>query len=190
MAKLATGWSAHLFYWVYPGIMVAMMAILIGYIYTQFSGKELSPEALTLIGIVFAAATGYIAYRGVTGSTRTALWINVIQLVALVFFSGLAIWYRVANPAHAAAWSFTGAWDIVKPHSFSGVLVQSTLAILILVGFESCTALAAETKDPKTTIPKAIIISLVIQGLFAYLFEYFAAGYMVSDKLAGTAGAA
>jgi amino acid transporter len=187
MAKLATGWSAHLFYWVYPGIMVAMMAILIGYIYTQFSGKELSPEALTLIGIVFAAATGYIAYRGVTGSTRTAFWINAMQLVALVFFSGLAIWYRLANPAHAAAWSFTGAWDVLKPHTFSGVLVQSTLAILILVGFESCTALAAETKDPKTTIPKAIIISLVIQGLFAYLFEYFAAGYMVSDKLAGTA---
>ena len=190
MAKLATGWSAHLFYWVYPGIMVAMMAILIGYIYTQISGKELSPEALTLIGIVFATVTGYIAYRGVTGSTRTAFWINVIQLTALVFFSGLAIWYRVANPAHAAAWSFSGAWDIVKPHTFSGVLVQSTLAILILVGFESCTALAAETKDPKTTIPKAIIISLVIQGLFAYLLEYFAAGYMVSDKLTGTANGA
>ena len=109
-------------------------------------------------------------------------------MVALVFFSGLAIWYRVANPAHAAAWSFGGAWDVVKPHSFSGVLVQSTLAILILVGFESCTALAAETKDPKSTIPKAIIISLVIQGLFAYLFEYFAAGYMIGGNLAGTGG--
>lgn len=189
-AKLTTGWAAHLFYWVYPGIMVAMMAILIGYIYSQFSGKQLSPEALTLIGIVFAAVTGYIAYRGVTGSTRTAFWINVMQLISLVFFSGLAIWYRLANPAHAAAWSFTGAWDVVKPHTFSGVLVQSTLAILILVGFESCTALAAETKDPKSTIPKAILISLVIQGLFAYLFEYFAAGYMVNEKLAGTTGGA
>ena len=40
MAKLATGWSAHLFYWVYPGVMVAMMATLIGYIYTQFTGKD------------------------------------------------------------------------------------------------------------------------------------------------------
>src|SRR5207244_654062 len=32
----------------------------------------------------------------------------------------------------------------------------------------------------------AVILSLVIQGLFAYMFEYFAAGYMVSEKLAGT----
>jgi amino acid transporter len=185
LAKLATGWSAHLFYWVYPGVMVAMMATLIGYIYSQFSGKNLSNEALTLMAIGFASVTGYVAYRGVTGSTRTAFWINVIQLVTLVLFSGLAIWYRVANPQHASQWAFSGGWDVLKGHSLSGVLVQSTLAILILVGFESCTALAAETKDPKRTIPRAIIISLVIQGLFAYLLEYFAAGLMVGNTLAG-----
>lgn len=189
-AKLATAWSAHLFYWVYPGVMVAMMAILVGYIYNQFTGHTLSSMVLTVIGTLFAIATGYIAYRGVTGSTKTAFWINAIQLVTLVVFSGLAIWYRIANPQHTAMWTFSGTWDVIRPHSLQGVLIQSTLAILILVGFESCTALAAETKDPKTTIPKAIIISLVIQGLFAYLLEYFAAGYMISDKLTGTASGA
>jgi amino acid transporter len=83
-------------------------------------------------------------------------------------------------------WAFSGAWDVIKPHTINGVLIQSTLAILILVGFESSTALSAETKDPKTTIPKAIILSLVIQGLLAYLIEYFAAGTMISEKLVGT----
>ena len=57
---------------------------------------------------------------------------------------------------------------------------------MILVGFESCTALAAETKDPQKNIPRAVILSLCVQGLFAYFFEYFAAGYMVSEKLTGT----
>ena len=188
-AKLATGWAAHLFYWVYPGVMVAMMATLIGYIYTQFTSHTLSTMNLTVIGVVFTIVTGYIAYRGVTGSTLTAIWINIIQLVTLVIFSGLAIWYRVANPQHATAWAFSGGWDVIKPHSFSGVLVQSTIAILILVGFESCTALSSETKDPKTTIPKAIILSLVIQGLFAYLIEYFAGSFMISDKLVNGSGA-
>src|ERR1039458_995864 len=28
-SKFLTGWAAHLFYWVYPGVMVAMMAILV-----------------------------------------------------------------------------------------------------------------------------------------------------------------
>ena len=187
VAKLVTGWAAHLFYWVYPGIMVAMMATMIGYIYTQFTGHTLSNTSLVIIGALFAIVTGYIAFRGITGSTVTSIWINVIQLVTLVVFSSLAIGYRILNPQHAAQWSFSGAWDVVRPHTFQGVLVQSTLAILILVGFESCTALAAETKEPENTIPKAIILSLIIQGLFAYLFEYFAAGFMISDKLAGTA---
>jgi amino acid transporter len=186
LAKLATAWAAHLFYWVYPGVMVAFMATLIGYIYTAFTGKSFSNTELTMIGIAFAVITGYIGYRGVTGSTKTSLWINAIQLVTLVIFSALAIYYRWSNPQGATQWTFTGAWDVVKFHSLQGILVQSTIAILILVGFESCTALAAETKNPETTIPKAIILSLVIQGAFAYLFEYFAAGYMMSEKLTGT----
>jgi amino acid transporter/nitrogen regulatory protein PII len=186
IAKLATGWAAHLFYWVYPGVMVAFMATFIGYIYNAFTGKSLSNTELTIIGVVFAFVTGYIGYRGVTGSTKTSLWINVIQLVALVIFSSLAIWYRWTNPEHATQWAFSGTWDIVKFHSFQGVFVQATIAILILVGFESCTALAAETKEPEKVIPKAILLSLVIQGLFAYLFEYFAANYMVSEKLTAT----
>jgi APA family basic amino acid/polyamine antiporter len=186
IAKLFTGWAAHLFYWVYPGVMVAFMATFIGYIYTAFTNKTLSNMEMTVIGVVFAFVTGYIGYRGVTGSTKTSLWINVIQLTALVIFSGLAIWYRWTNPEHATTWAFSGAWDVVKFHSFQGVFVQATIAILILVGFESCTALAAETKEPEKVIPKAIILSLVIQGLIAYLIEYFAATYMVSEKLTAT----
>lgn len=188
IAKLVTGWSAHLFYWVYPGIMVAFMANLIGYIYTQFTGKSFSPMELTLIGLGFAFITGYVAFRGVTGSTVTSIWINVIQLVTLVIFSVLAIYYRFSNPQHATQWAFSGGWDIIKPHSIQGVLVQSTIAILILVGFESCTAMAAETKNPETTIPKAIILSLAIQGLFAYLFQYFATGFMINEKLTAVSG--
>ena len=189
VAKLTTGWAAHLFYWVYPGVMVAMMATLIGYIYNQFTGQSLTVANLTIIGVIFTVMTGYIAYRGVTGSTLTAIWINIIQWITLIIFTGLAIWYRIANPQHATQWAFSGGLDIIKIHSLQGILVQSTIAILILVGFESCTALAAETKDPQTTIPKAIIISLIVQGIFAYLFQYFSAGLMISEKLVSGSGA-
>lgn len=187
LAKLVTGWAAHLFYWVYPGVMVAMMAILIGYIFTAFTGYTMTNTELTVIAVAFAAVVGYIAYRGVTGSTLTAFIINVVQLISLIGFSIAAIIYRLHNPAHAATWAFSSAWDVVKIHSIQGVLIQSTIAILILVGFESSTAFAAEAKNPKRDIPRAVIISLIIQGLFAYLFEYFAAGYMVNEKLINTA---
>lgn len=186
VAKLLTGWSAHLFYWVYPGIMVAFMATMLGYIYTAFTGSTLSAGALTAIGAVFATVTGLIAYRGVSGSTKMSYWVNGVQLTTLVIFSGLAICYRLTNPQHATQWAFSGGWDVIKPHSLQGILVQSTIAILILVGFESCTALSAETINPQKTIPRAIILSLVIQGIFAYLLEFLATGLMVSDKLTAT----
>src|SRR5262245_16001217 len=186
LAKIVTGWSAHLYYWVYPGVMVAMTATLLGYIWTQVTGGTLPMLSLDIICVLFALLVGYIAYRGVTGSTLTALTVNVIQLVTLVAFSLVAIYYRLGNPAHAMQWTFSGAWDVMRPHTFQGVLIQSTLAILILVGSESCTALAAETVDPKRHIPRGVILSLIIQGLFAYMFEYFAASYMVNETLAGT----
>src|SRR5712672_1871638 len=32
IAKFITGWASHLYYWVYPGVMVATMGVMIGYI--------------------------------------------------------------------------------------------------------------------------------------------------------------
>jgi amino acid transporter len=185
IAKLVTGWAAHLFYWVYPGVMVAFMAILISYILGQF-GLDVGVVPQMVIAILFSVLVGFIALRGVNGSTMTALVINVIQLVALIGFSALAIWYRVANP-DKAEFVFPSAPSVVLPHNILNVLMQATVAILILVGFESCTAFGAEAKNPKRDVPRAVILALVIQGLFAYLIEYFAANYAMSDKLTYTA---
>jgi amino acid transporter len=66
------------------------------------------------------------------------------------------------------------------------MLFQSTIAILILVGFESSTSLAGEAINPKRDIPRGVLISLVVQGLFAYLLEYFAANYAICEKLTFT----
>src|SRR5579862_2411053 len=115
LAKLITGWAAHLFYWVYPGVMVAFGATLVGYIYQQFTGGTLSNTTLTVIACLFAVGTGYIAVRGITGSTVTAIVINVIQLVTLVLFSVLAIAYRLKNPEAATTWAFSGGWDVIMP---------------------------------------------------------------------------
>jgi len=68
------------------------------------------------------------------------------------------------------------------------MLFQSTIAILILVGFESATAFGAEAKNPKRDIPRAVILSLVIQGLLAYLFQYFAANYAMGSWLTSADG--
>jgi amino acid transporter len=182
IAKFVTGWAAHLFYWVYPGVMVAMMATLVSYICSQF-GVSIPPLGMAVIAVAFSALVGFIAVRGISGSTMVSLVINIIQLTSLVGFSVLAIAFRLSNPLGATEWVHPEAVSVVLPHNLFSMLFQSTIAILILVGFESATSLAAEAKNPRRDIPRGVILSLAIQGLFAYLLQYFAANFAISEKL-------
>ena len=61
------------------------------------------------------------------------------------------------------------------------MFIQATVAILILVGFESVTAMGGEAKNAKRDVPIAVIVSLLVQGVFCYLFEYFAANYFLNS---------
>jgi APA family basic amino acid/polyamine antiporter len=185
ITKFLVGWISHLYYWIYPGIMVAFSATLIVYIFGLF-GVSLVIWEQILVAALFAVVNGYIAYRGINGSTITAVIINVIQLISLVAFSLLAIIYRHAHPEIAYTMSIP---QILLPHNFTNVIYQSTIAILLLVGFESVTALGAEAINPKKDIRRAILLSLIIQGLFAYLFEYFAANYFIGPQLTATTAA-
>ena len=71
-------------------------------------------------------------------------------------------------------------------------MLQATVAILLLVGFESVTALGEEANNPKKDIPRGVLLSLTIQGLFCYLIEYFAANYFLNSaySLADAKGSA
>ena len=88
VAKFFTGWASHLYYWVYPGLMVGVTAMLIGYLApfffpNTFSATYNSPLLMYLFCIVFAVGVSYIAYRGVNGSTAVNIAINIIQITAL-----------------------------------------------------------------------------------------------------------
>jgi amino acid transporter len=254
LAKFIIGWGSHLYYWIYPGVMCAVMGVLCGYlagtIWPSFmSASNPGPAFMALCAIGTAVLCGYIAFRGVTGSTGVAVAINVIQISALLVFAVMAIGYRTNHPPGTVAWNFDSgsgnaytyefatekqqqvvdgkptevdvvsrnqdgtpkakvdasgqpvpfkidypekdekgaflshpsAGSVIGMHNFGWMFVQATIAILILVGFESCTALGGEAKDPKRHIPIAIIASLLIQGMFCYLIEYFAANYMLNS---------
>ena len=73
------------------------------------------------------------------------------------------------------------AASVIGVHKISYVFIQATVAILILVGFESVTSMGGEAKNPTKHIPIAVIASLLIQGVACYLFEYFAANYFLNS---------
>ncbi|HUO05858.1 MAG TPA: APC family permease [Candidatus Binataceae bacterium] len=204
VAKFITGWASHLYYWIYPAVMVATMGVLIGYItgsiFPDFMNSSIpGPVFMALIAVIFAYAVSYIAYRGVSGSTAVNLAVNAIQIAALLFFSALAITYRLGHPDGSTGlaldgtskvlhYTFSGdaqshesAWSVVAPHNISWTMLQATVAILLLVGFESVTSLGEEAKNPTKDIPRAVLLSITIQCLFCYLIEYFAANYFMNS---------
>jgi len=285
VAKFFTGWASHLYYWVYPGCMVGVTAILGGYLLNQFfpdtfSGSYNSPLFMLLFCIAFALGVAYIAFRGVTGTTSVNMAINVVQITALLVFSVIAIAYRVQHPQGAtgyhlsngiavsyqvaqepvkdasgkpvpqagadgkpaldkdgkpvyqmqdaadkdgtpapadadgkpvadpkAAAPFTVSYaateaitkdangnptfnfhptarSVVAPHGFNFIFIQACIAILILVGFESVTAMGEEARHPSRDVPRAVLLSLAIQGAVCYLIEYFAANYFLHNGYA------
>jgi amino acid transporter len=286
-----------------------------------FSQTYNSPLFMWLFCVVFSLGVGYIAYRGVNGTTAVNMAINIIQISALVVFAVMAIMYRSSHPDGSVGWHLsngtpvnynvaqvnvtddkgkpvqdtwadstpkvddktkqpiwkqqdrqvtkddldktkntnavelasltalglgendpypawkaddkgnvivkdgketpdpfilsykpadavsgsgtakdpttfnfhTNALSVVAPHSFGSVLVQACVAILLLVGFESVTAMGEEAKNPKKDIGRAVLLSLAIQGAICYLFEYFAANYFLNSGYtlsnAGASGA-
>jgi basic amino acid/polyamine antiporter, APA family len=186
LAKFIVGWASHLYYWVYPGVMVAFMGLVISYIIQTFAPGFGTPIEEVIVCIVFAFIVGFIAYIGVTGSTMVNIVINVIQIIALITFSIMAIIYRATHPA--VHYLYSNPLSVLVPHSFSGLLYQSTIAILLVVGFESATALAAEAKNPQRDIPRGVLLSLVIQAVIFYLFEYFATNFFINTGYASGSG--
>src|ERR1700690_2543831 len=98
--KFIVGWGSHLYYWIYPGVMVAVTGVFCGYItgtlWPNFmSSANPGPMFMMLIAIVFSFAVAYIAHRGVNGSTAVSIAINVIQISALIVFAVMAIGYRI-----------------------------------------------------------------------------------------------
>jgi amino acid transporter len=179
-AKVSLGWISHLYYWIYPGIMVAFTATLAGYLWSTITGQTLSFPILAIVAVAFAALSGYIAFRGMSGSTNTALAITVIQLAAIVAFTVFAIYFRVSHPA--LHYEQISAASIFLPHSLINVIYQSTIAILLLVGFEAVTALGAEAINPDKDIKRGVLISLAIQALVAYMAQYFGANFAIAGE--------
>ncbi len=119
LSKFIVGWASHLYYWVYPGLMVGVTAIVAGYMIGQldahfWSGKHFnaaipSPIFMYVFCIFFALGVSYIAYVGVVGSTAVGVAINITQIVALLIFSVLAIIHRHSHPEGSNIWVLNGA---------------------------------------------------------------------------------
>src|SRR6476619_3277555 len=74
VSKFMVGWASHLYYWVYPGVMVGVTALIAGYMLGNLAPKVFNPAVpsplfMILFCIVFSLGVAYTAFRGVGGTT-------------------------------------------------------------------------------------------------------------------------
>src|ERR1700756_3403160 len=110
LSKFIVGWASHLYYWIYPGVMVGVMGILCGYLvgtlWPNFmNASHPGPAFMMAVAVVFSFVVAYIAYRGVNGSTSVNIAINVIQISALLVFSVMALSYRMNHAPGSVAYN-------------------------------------------------------------------------------------
>jgi amino acid transporter len=139
-----------------------------------FSGAG---QALIVTGV-----SVWIAWRDVKISARLMLWIEALSLLVILVVVALVLVRHAlhVDPGQLHLTAMTGG----------GLRLGLVLALFSFVGFESATTLGAEARNPLKTIPRVVIESAVIAGLFFIVSAYSEVlGFHVAGQDLGTSQA-
>ncbi|MCR9111979.1 MAG: amino acid permease [Rhodobacteraceae bacterium] len=128
------------------------------------------PFDITLV--VMGGLLVSVAIIGVLESLTLAAIFTAIEVLGLAFviYAG-----TTAEPVEA----FQAPPAIV----WSGVAAGAVLAFFAFIGFEDIVNMAEEVRDPERTLPRAILLSLLITSLLYALVSYAAVRAVPLDKL-------
>jgi amino acid transporter len=159
-AGVICGWSLVLAY-LFTGMSVLcgfanFSSILIGHL-------GIHPSSITLLALG-AGIAWYAAYKDIQLSAMAMLWIEGIFLALI---GGLCV----------VIWAHKGFALDMPQLTLEGVTPGSVATGLVLVmfgfsGFESATSLGDEAKNPLRTIPRSVMGSAILAGLFFVCTSY------------------
>jgi len=107
----------------------------------------------------------FLAFEGIRSSLRAALILFtaevavIIVLAVIIIGSGGGPDGITAEPLSPAA----------SPNGFQGLVTGAVFAALSYVGFEGAAVLGEEASEPRRTVPRAIVLSVVAVGIL-YVF--------------------
>jgi amino acid transporter len=110
----------------------------------------------------------FVAFRDIRLSAKVMLGMELAS-VALIVVLAAGIFWKFGFHVYHDQFHLKD----VTPGSFCTGLV---IAIFCFVGFESATALGEEAKNPLRTIPRAVVLSLLIVGFFYTMMSFAEVG--------------
>ena len=136
-----------------------------------------------IIGLVPAVAMIVLAYEGIASSIKVALVLFVAEVVVV-----LVIAIIVVIKGGADGLTLESLSPAASPNGVSGLMTGFVFAALSFVGFEGAATLSEETRNPRRTVPRAILLSTLMVGLI-YVFciwaEVNGLGIEATNQLTG-----
>lgn len=154
------------------GWLYAVMVTVVPAALAAFTGAILQDELGSKYGItipwwvyatVILAVCFACAYRGIVISIKFLVVMTIFEMVVGV---GLAL-AGIMNPGPGGV--NVEGFNPANIQNGSGFFLAVVLSIFAFTGFESAAAVGEESRDPKRIVPRAIIGSLVLIGVF-YVF--------------------
>jgi amino acid transporter len=154
-------------------------ALLFGIVGNDFCTTYLSVDVpwWVLSGAVMIV-TAVLTLVGVKLSTGVTIVLGVLEVSILLIV-------MVALIIHAGGNNTIQVLNFNKASSFGNFALGIVYAVAVFVGFEAAAPLAEEVKDPRRNIPRAVIGSTALIGLFYVLAIYTAVVGWGPAKLSG-----
>lgn len=165
-----TGWLFNLAYL----LIVPFQLLVLGPVADQFAQQYLNIHLGANGWIVWAAFFAVIifllTYFGIRVSTNAGVILGFIEIgifvllsLWLIFAPGTQNTIAAFNPASSGQQGL-GGWQ--------GVLVGMLFVFTAFAGFESSAPLAEESHNPRRAVPRAVLLSTLVIGLFYMLCSY------------------
>ncbi len=127
-------------------------------------------------GLILIIALSFLLFYGI----KESAWFAIIS--TLIETAGLVLIIYIGLP-------YLGKVDYFEmPHGLEGVFQASALVFFAYTGFESIVKLSEETRSPEKTIPRGLLLAILISIILYILVAVSAVSVVGWEKL-GTSGA-
>ena len=184
-AGMFTGWLYFLYNPLVPAPILAYMGTVVE---SELKDKYDFTFPWWLFFILALSLVMFITYRGIEISGKTLIILGAAEIVIV---GALALWsafdpgpggfnLEPLNPGNIDA----------KGIGVNGIYLGVVFGIFSITGWEGAAPIAEESENPHSTVPRALLISVIFMGLFLVVCTWFLLLGWGTDNVGGIASAA
>ena len=145
---------------------------------------EINSLPVILVAISVLAIAVFLLYRRITLIEKMSkfFWVVVVATILWVIFAG------VSHFDAKIAFDFPPDAFTLRPEFFTGLGAALLIAVYDFWGYYNVNFFAGEIKDPEKTIPRAIMLSIILVAAIYLLMNISILGVIPWQEFSATAG--